>query len=337
MDSLDRSNTALLKFRIKRQSSLLRGHLTKLRDRQIYPLPTFSGGATLPLSSIDDQIGEPFFILGSPRSGTTLLREIVNRHPHLYIPPENGSILRMIQAFVANRREPWLVAVERVLDEFEQGYEAQYWNLNKAALLLNAEEVKPSQQSLATLYELIYREYGARMQPEKRRWGDKSTPGKFSYLDKMNLVFPQSKFINIVRDGRDCVASAVKAGFFEKSFIRAAYAWSDNETFCRRFGASLGEHRYHSLRYEDLLDDPDKSLKQICAFLNEDFYPSMLDSAESLKLASPDVKSIAHHKNVLRPLNKDSIGKWKHQIPLNMQTRVCAILHKQLAYYSYSS
>ena len=286
--------------------------LIRLRDRWMFSdrLPGKRGQWPV-RSESPDRTTDPFFVLGHPRSGTTLLRSLLSRHPDVFIPPENGGLWRMIRVFGDTRGGDWSQVVDNVLQEFEGGYEYHAWephigNVRDRALNLPAEE-----RSLQGLIRCIYHCYGQPVAPGKSRWGDKTTPGDYGYLDKLALVFPRASYVHIIRDGRDCVVSAMKVGFYNGDFRQAAKAWRDNVRKCRRLGDSgMGAGSYLELQYETLVDQPEAPLKQVCEVLGIESHPAMLQHDDTVDRL-PDINTLEHHANVARPVFSSSVGKWR--------------------------
>jgi Sulfotransferase family len=275
----------------------------------------------------------PFFIIGNPRSGTTLLRSILSYHPEVFIPPENGALGRMIRAFGTNRCHPWIAVVAAVLEEFRRGYAFPYWKVDLEEVQYAAEALPVEEQTLAWLINLIYLQYGSIHAPGKKRWGDK-TAGNSSYLKKIDLVFPEALYIHAVRDGRDSIVSNVKAGF-AKSYVRAAYTWKDNIRNCRRFGRKLrSQNRFFEYRYEDLISAPEKTVFAVCHFLGLEPTATML-RYQGVNTHLPDVFTISHHRNVTKPIFHDSIGTWKTQLPKSEMPSVLKTIRKELALFGY--
>src|SRR5437773_11128912 len=146
-------------------------------------------------------------IVGSPRSGTTLLRFMLDSHPELAIPPETGFLKRRPKRWWSRKslREIFFRAVINypspvpVWPDFEIPEEA-FWE----ALT----EITPF--TIAEGYRAFYRLYAARF--GKSRWGDK-TPLYCLDLNAIRRVLPEARFIHIIRDGRDAALSLRRMWF----------------------------------------------------------------------------------------------------------------------------
>ena len=279
----------------------------------------------------------PFFIVGSPRSGTTLLRAIIQGHSKLFIPPENGTLGSMVKEFSLIRQKSWDQVVADVLAEFALGYEFKHWGLDLEKLADEAMQLSPSHRSLAGLIDLIYRAYGAAHAPEKPRWGDKSTPGSFHYLYRLSLVFPDALYLHIVRDGRACAASSVKAGFFDRDYLKAALAWQCNVRAAARLRSQfVPRSQFHEIRYEDLITRPEQTIESVCSFLDVELEPALLAYSEEIARRIPEISNVDHHRNVSQPLFADSLDKWKHDIPSDALRIIEKLLANDLAGHGYA-
>lgn len=278
----------------------------------------------------------PFFVLGHPRSGTTLLRSMLSRHPDVFIPPENGALWRMIRVFGGHRSSDWSQVVDSVMTEFEAGYEYEAWGLESSELRERAHGLPVQQRTLQGLVFSVYELYGERFAPGKKVWGDKSTPGSFDYLSKLSLVFPQSSYVHIIRDGRDCVASAMKAGFFDRDISSAARAWRDNVRQCRHFcNRRKRAAACIEFQYETLVSDPAALIPDICAVLNIEPHPAMLDHGGDVAGRLPDVGVLEHHANVARPVFNSSVGKWRKELSAQQCQQIEKVMGSELVRCGY--
>jgi hypothetical protein len=208
-------------------------------------------------------------IVGSPRSGTTLLRFMLDAHSELAIPPETGflTVGPKLKGKGDRLRERFFRAVINfpesapVWPDFEVSEEA-FW----AALT----EIKPF--TIAEGYRAFYRLYAARL--AKSRWGDK-TPLYCQHLDAIRSVLPEARFIHIIRDGRDAALSLRRMWFSPGWEIETqATYWRACVLAARRAGA--GRSDYLEVRYEDLILNVRETLERICDHVRLSYEPAML-------------------------------------------------------------
>ena len=219
-------------------------------------------------SSLDRHNGMPI-IVGSPRSGTTLLRFMLDAHPELAIPPETGflplgsklrgsgdGLRKKFFHSLTNFGEP-----VSVWPDFEISVE-DFW---AALTTINPFNIPDG-------YRAFYRLYAARF--GKPRWGDK-TPTYCLHLDAIRRILPEARFIHIIRDGRDAALSLRKMWFSPGWEIetQAAY-WRKCVLAARKAGA--GRPDYIEVRYEDLILKTKETLEPICEHAGLSFDDGML-------------------------------------------------------------
>ena len=165
---------------------------------------------------------------------------------------------------------------------------------------------------LDTLYSQYAQIYGA------VRWGDK-TPTYTNYVDLISEIFPTAQFIHIIRDGRDVALSTLNAYKKDRFYVDlyfAGHTWKQRVRKTRLSGCRLSSDRYFELRYEHLVVEPEKILKEICSFLNESYDPAM---ANPQQLARKLVPKKGVHSAVRNPLNTGSLGRWRHEMTVGDQ------------------
>jgi len=266
----------------------------------------------------------PFFVLGSQRSGTTLLRLMLHNHPNLAIPFETGFMTAFTRdaSFITpfhDRLSRYQnlksrTQIESLLDEVIQFPFVRAGDLaiDKKAVLSRDVE------SYSGLIDAIMKEY-ARSRG-KQRWGDK-TPEYTEDIDIIWRLFPGCKFIHLVRDGRDVVLRQLKVAFddwFSKSLLVLAMRWAHKTTICHKVGSVLGPQFYLELRFEDLIQNPEPVLRRICEFLGEPYSRQMLDYAKSPKSSVPQYegdldqhKVEAVHKHSFGELDRKMVNTWR--------------------------
>ena len=206
----------------------------------------------------------PIFIVGCPRSGTTLLRDLLRSHPHLTFPNESHFIPRLFRAYgdPQNERE-----ARRLATIILKMTWVRAWGLSLAPSFFA--DCRSYREVLSRLYEAWMRKEG------KIRWGDK-TPLYVAEIPTLLEIFPPSKIIHIYRDGRDVALSWLRTDFGPKNLFTAARQWKYLVNTGRRTGANLSPETYLDISYETLLSHPEATMKRVCAFLNEPFCNDVL-------------------------------------------------------------
>lgn len=208
-------------------------------------------------------------IVGSPRSGTTLLRLMLDAHPQLAIPPETGFIaaLARLRGNEDQVRAAFIAAVVR-----EHGFGGNWpdFHLDAGHFVDQLAAIRPFDVGLGL--RLFYRLYAERF--GKPRWGDK-TPLYCRQLDVVHRLLPEAHFIHLIRDGRDAALSLRRQWFSPGPLIEhQAWHWRRNIEAARRLSTRVPH--YLELRYEALLTEPEASLRRLCAYLALDFDAAML-------------------------------------------------------------
>ena len=201
-----------------------------------------------------------FFVVGFPRSGTTLLASMLNRHSQICVPPETQFFRKFMRKF-----KPWpnlskeeligrFVAFPRICD-----LDVQPDDLTD----LPANILEQPEQLLAAALTSYARRAGKSIVGEK-------TPAHALYLPTIEAAFPEAKFIAIVRDGRDCVFSNVRQAWTGNSAYRHSAEWNyyaeKIEAFKRRHPSKI-----LVVRLEDLLGRPEQFMREIADFIEIDF------------------------------------------------------------------
>lgn len=249
----------------------------------------------------------PFFLVGAQRSGTTMLRLMLNAHPRLCVPFESAFIPRFYAQLhqYGSLDQPGNVA--RLLDDI-----AQVPHVRRGKLLDDRDGVlAASPKSYAEVIAAIFSLHAARK--GKARWGDK-TPGYGSDLDVLWKVFPGCRVIHMIRDGRDVALSNRSVSWGIPSMPRIAELWKWETTLTRKLGNMIGEH-YMELRYEDLVRGPERELRRVCEHLQEPYDPVMLEYHRSAASEMPQ-ESMQWHRNSVRPPDTQKVFQWQRELTI---------------------
>jgi hypothetical protein len=205
------------------------------------------------------------FIVGSPRSGTTLLRLMLDSHPQLAIPPETGFLPPALGSIFGNDARQRRSFCQALIN-FPPG--APGWcdfGIDAQTLMSELRRIAPFRVDAAI--RCFYRLYAARF--GKERWGDK-TPSYGRHMRAIEQVLPEACFIHIIRDGRD-VALSLRDLWFSPGTDMTSLARRWRRDICATRRQSLGCQRYMELRYEALVCDPETCLRDICDFIEIDY------------------------------------------------------------------
>jgi hypothetical protein len=220
------------------------------------------------------------FIVGCPRSGTTLLQRIVAAHPHLAITPETHWIPSFFKKQIGLSVDG--CATSEIIDALLAFHTFAKLGLAREDLSRLLEGEIPV--SFADFVSGIYDLYGATV--GKSLVGDK-TPGYARHVPLLHELWPRAKFVHLIRDGRDACLSLVawkKAGKLANRFatwrehpiVTAALFWQRHVELCQAAGRSLEPGLYHEMRYESLVDDPAREVDRLCNFLGVPYDERML-------------------------------------------------------------
>jgi hypothetical protein len=273
----------------------------------------------------------PFFIIGSGRSGNTLLRAILTSHSKISIPPESYVIAAVARKYQTLNYLSWKDLVEVIIGEFEAKPQFLSWEINFAPLYGSLLNLKKNEKSLATIIDKIYCYYGEQKFGSLELWGDK-TPLNTLNLSWLDRIFKKAKYIHIIRDGRDVVHSYLNMGRFS-CIEDACWRWNKSIELATAFGKHKGHDRYMEIRYENFVIQAETEIKKICSYLNIDYEEEMFLYHQKIENLG-DTKQ-AHHTNLKKPVNPDSIGKWKKNLSSSQKIDVQRLLKDNLIKLGY--
>jgi hypothetical protein len=209
----------------------------------------------------------PVFIIGMPRSGTKLMRALMNQHPNISITPAESHFIPYFIKKYGNPPSFNKNNINQFLDAFSQT--SFYRTMKRAGYELNREEFANtvSYSSWSSIFEYLFRNFGSKKLLRSSTgiiWGDK-TPGYINHIPLLKSLFPKSKFIHMVRDPRDYCLSVRRS--WGKSIYRAAHRWTETVGKARNDGSDINED-YIEVYYELLLENPEKTMREVCNFLS---------------------------------------------------------------------
>ncbi len=250
------------------------------------------------------------FVVGKERSGTTLLQVMLNAHPNISAPPESRFIILLYSRY--GSITVWTEeSLSAFCNDLFQGGLFRQWKMDKQALLSAFIPVK-EHLTYPLLCKCIYYLFAPEGKEVKCLF-DKN-PLYYYFLPELEDLFPEAKFIHLVRDYRDNIASHQRV-FRVKQAADLAYRWV---RINKLIDARKHKRKYFTLKYESLVSDAEKSMKEICAFLQLPFDANMSKNhTNSLYSSYTNNESEAFtkiHGSLLQPLSSKHIGEWKQSL-----------------------
>lgn len=230
------------------------------------------------------------FVIGCARSGTTLLRMMLDSHPEVAIPLETTflrALARRSDRVGPNGALP-ASAIERIRSD------PGWSRLDIPDAFLDTLRGFGAR-------EMVRRVFHRHASDQRAyRWGDKNPRYVFHVL-RIARLLPEARFIHIVRDGRDVATSLVESRFGPATLPAAAARWAHRVSVARRQGSLLGPARYREISYERLVAHPGEVLQELCGYLELEYSPAMLEYMDRTDrfLAAPDAELT--HRHLTRP------------------------------------
>jgi hypothetical protein len=284
------------------------------------------------------------FIIGTGRCGTTLLSKMLNAHTEACVPHE----LQILFEESGNG--------ERLREVFERGDNVRYVAADYIHLI---EERCPYRFQKYYDYEAFFRD---RSYPEKslrvlandlftdiarskaKSYFIEQTPWHGQHLRSLNELFPHAKYIHLIRDGRDVAVSFSRTPWWSDDIMDNLRRWGREVTVILEDSSRfLSPEQIRLVRYEDLVRDPEHTLRGICVFLGLEFESAMLDSAHYIRYETFAKQSMAGiSSDALRRWERDSksatfveqVSAWKNNTTVDFSRVDTAVerLLRQLGY-----
>lgn len=275
---------------------------------------------------------QPFFIVGSGRCGTTLLRRLLQASPDIHIPPENWAYGKWMQTFRRYRAVlPWNDLVHLLLSKF-MGSNQGWFDRYPEDLIYELEKLTRPQRTLDRFIDTVYSYHGRSCGAVCTRWGDK-TPLNINSMENILRIFPKAKFIFLLRDPLDVSYSCSFLEQYQGDLIRPAQRWRQAFYKGRAFGAKHPS-RLLEVRYEGLVQDPIQNMELITRFLGVEYSSTLLGN-DDYHEDMADVVSTPHLQNALRPVSITSIGKGRRELTDFQRRQVASVIGDELVQAGY--
>ena len=241
----------------------------------------------------------PVFIVGCPRSGSTMLGAMLGGHPEAICPPEAQFIIDCMPASNLSAA----VDANAVLDDIRRHWRFGVWPFSL--------ETRPAMATMSypKVIEWVVEQYAmAHERPAPKVWIDQSIFVR--HIWKLLELFPDARFIHLVRDGRAVAASVIPLNWGPMGVLSAAQHWIEHLAHGFAAEATLGADRIIRVHYERILAEPEATMKRLSSFLGIEFCPAMLVPAG---LALP-AHTRHQHTLIGAPLDSKRIDAWRHSL-----------------------
>lgn len=252
----------------------------------------------------------PVFIVGAPRSGTTLLQYMLRSHPalslptgesHFFIPLYRNAAQYGDLSQAGNVRNVLRAMEARSAAFLHTDLHGLKFDVDTLTAALVAEGHRTMRDIITALFEKNAAGEG------KPRWGDK-TPYYVQHIPKLLEWWPNAQIIHIIRDGRDVALSMFgrRHDFRAYNTYHVAKQWQQYVETGHAQGQPLPASQYLELRYEDMISDQKAALQKICSFLDEAYSDDLLEYKKSGEAGKTPL--------LQKPVQKSNQDKWKHDM-----------------------
>jgi len=258
------------------------------------------------------------FVVGVNRSGTTLLRMMLDAHPDLTVPPETHFVPELIEEAESGSPTP-----ESLLATITRQREWGDFGLAEEELLERFRAIEPlnAGDALRSFYEAYARRVG------KPRWGEK-TPIYVKSMRRIERALPEARFVHVIRDGRDVALSIRDRADKEHPIARIAERWVRRITRAREQARRLAH--YEEIRYENLILETRPTLEAVCEFIALpwddallDYHERSADRLEEMKRELPDdgkrttlsvERRMATHARTTEKPDPKRVSRWRESM-----------------------
>ena len=287
------------------------------------------------------------FVVGVPRSGTTLLRLMLDAHPELTIPPETHFVPKLITQF-----EGWVREGADPAELRRRAFELITTHPRWGDMGLDPEDLRArlalhdplrSGDAARSFYEVYATRVG------KPRWGDKSPPYAWK-APRIQRGLPEARFVHLIRDGRDVALSLSEVSWGPGGVEESARKWVRDMGRARRRASRLRPGTYMETRYEDLVVDPEPTLRRVAEFVDLPWSDAMLAYHEGAEERMSEVirefrplggglitaeERVRQHELVSQPPSASRVGRWKAEMSPEQQEAFRSVAGKLLVELGY--
>lgn len=281
--------------------------------------------ATSPIASHFDLL--PCFVVGSPRSGTTLMSVLLGRHSEIAATPETEFLSHL---WFAGKLDTGTTASGTHQQVIEVGWRhcpaLEDLHLDRVDVLRRFERHEPTQ---AGLLRAILEEFAVQQQ---RKTVVEGTPHHLRFVPTLAKWFPEAKFVCMMRDGRDYAESMLAEDWSGNSRAYLASLWAHNAELADRYRREFAD-RFLVVRYEDLVARPRNEVARVCAFVDIEEEPQMIEAGAPSSAVPPRLAD--RKQRELSPIDASSVGRWKRRTSAEDAELMAVMMNRWLGHWGY--
>jgi len=253
---------------------------------------------------------KPIFITGVYRSGTTLISRILNNHPDLSVTYDSVHFMRLcVNKFdPINNESNYRKLVDEVKERVKSRLEL---NLDTEKII---NEIKNSEKiDYAQIYDIIMSNLLLK-DSNTRIWGDKANLC-WRKIPEFLDMFPEGKAIIIIRDPRDVLVSyknmTTEPGL---RYLDSIFASLDSLQYIQKFKEEFSSSNFYFIKYENLVNEQEKTINEICKFLEIEFDSIMLDGSQFKDKLGKTWKGDFTSLETIEEISNKTVGRWRNRI-----------------------
>ena len=272
-------------------------------------------------------VNDPFFIVGCPRSGTTLLQRMLDAHPDVAVAPETFFMRR----FWDRRAEYGDLAEEGSLDRLVDDLAA---TPEFEEMGLDVESFRAGMHTRSRRWDAVFHELLRQFaETQKAKRVGEKTPNHVLYISILHRWFPEAKFVHLVRDPRAVVNSWRTIPWSSGYRWRDAEVWVEYVRAGREAESSHGDH-VTSFHFEDLVRSPEEELRALCSFL-EMPYDDRMRSFHERDPSTVDVQREPWKQRTIDPIDASVADRWRDELSAGAQAQVEAVAEPEMRQWGY--
>lgn len=274
-----------------------------------------------------------FFLVSRGRSGSTLLQSIFDAHPNTCAPIESKFVLHLRTKYLHRTNWSKSTIEEFIKDLYTNRKFRLFWKVTPDQLRekFNTYNISHFRDACKVAY-LCHHSF---FKKENISVIIDKNPLHSRLSEYLLDIFPDAKFIHLIRDPRAVVNSHIKS-LMQKNVENLAYEWyllNEKVESVKINNPDL----FYTIKYEDFTSNPNHHLEKIMQFIGLPFYENLINANSTLKenAGSSVYLSLPHHKNITQPISTKKNDAWKKNLSKNEITLITLICKEQLIQYNY--